>query len=352
MDATGQPPHWRFEAPRLLRNGHLMTLAGTFWLRQFPDLPASESRLLEVEPETRLRLDCHWQPERAARPALVLVHGLEGSSESRYMLGTAEKAWRAGFSVVRQNVRNCGGTEHLTPTLYHSGLSGDIAAIVQHLLQDERLTEIHIAGFSMGGNQVLKLAGEWSAAAAPAVASFAAVCPSLDLAACADALDLPSNFLYQRRFTSSLKRRLLRKARLFPDRYHTDGLGDVRSVRQFDDRFTAPHSGFGTADNYYAQASARPHLARIARPTLIIAAADDPFIPIASFREPAIETNPHITLLTPAHGGHVGFVSRHTDFEDRFWAENRVVEFCRAHSRLGGSRSEGVGRGSAGLTTG
>jgi len=331
MDATGQPSHWRFEAPRLLRNGHLMTLAGTFWLRRFPNLPPAESRLLEVEPGTRLRLECHWQRQRAARPALILVHGLEGSSESRYMLGAAEKAWRAGFSVVRQNVRNCGSTEYLTPTLYHSGLSSDIAAVVQHLLQDVRLTEIHIAGFSMGGNQVLKLAGDWSDAGPPAVASFAAVCPSLDLAACADALDLPSNFLYQRRFTSSLKRRLRRKARLFPDRYQTDGLGGVRSVRQFDDRFTAPHFGFGTAANYYAQASARPHLARIARPTLIIAAGDDPFIPIAPFRDPALAANPHITLLTPAHGGHVSFVGRRLDSEDRFWAENRVVEFCRAH---------------------
>ena len=333
MDVAGREPQWRFEAPRLLRNGHVMTLAGTFWPRRFPRLPLAAPWLLEVEDGTRVRLDCHWQSERAACPALVLVHGLEGSSASRYIVGTAEKAWRAGFNVVRQNVRNCGGTEHLTPTLYHSGLSSDIAAVVQHLLADERVTEVHIAGFSMGGNQVLKLAAEWSDSAPPGVAGFAAVCPSLDLAACADALDLPSNFLYQWRFTFSLKRRLRRKARLFPERYRTDGLAGVRSVRQFDDRFTAPHFGFGTAANYYAQASARPHLARIARPTLIIAAADDPFIPIASFRDAALAANPHITLLTPGHGGHVGFVGRGSDSEDRFWAENRVVEFCRVHSR-------------------
>lgn len=330
--ALGTSPLQRqFEPPWPLRNGHLMTLAGTFWPRRFPHLPPAESRVVEVETETRLRLDCHWQAERAARPALLLVHGLEGSSESRYILGTAEKAWRAGFNVVRQNVRNCGGTEHLTPTLYHSGLSGDVAAVVKHLLEAEGLAEVHVAGFSMGGNQVLKLASEWSEAAPRAVASFAAVCPSLDLAACADALELPSNSLYQWHFTSSLKRRMRRKARLFPDRYHTDGIARVRTVRQFDDRFTGPYSGFGTAANYYAQASARPHLARIVRPTLIIAAADDPFIPISSFRDPAIASNPHITLVTPNHGGHVGFVSRRSNSEDRFWAENRVVDFCRSH---------------------
>ena len=334
MGAADFPSHWRFEAPRLLRNGHLMTFAGTYWPRRFPDLPPAEIRLVEVAPETRLRLDCHWQPARAHRATLLLVHGLEGSSESGYILGTAEKAWREGFNVVRQNVRNCGGTEHLTPTLYHSGLSGDVAAVVEHLLQSERLTEIHLAGFSMGGNQVLKLACEWGAKTPPAVASFAAVCPSLDLTACADALELPSNLLYQWYFTSSLKRRLRRKARLFPERYQTDGLAGVQSVRLFDDRYTAPNFGFGTAANYYAQASARPHLSRIARPTLIIAAEDDPFIPIEPFRDPAIAANPHITLLTPEHGGHVGFIGRRLDSEDRFWAENRVVEFCRHYARL------------------
>jgi hypothetical protein len=323
----------RFEAPRLLRNGHAMTLAGTLWPRSFPRLPLAAPWLLEVEKGTCLRLDCHWQAEGGARPTLILVHGLEGSSESRYILGTAEKAWLAGFNVVRQNVRNCGGTEHLTPTLYHSGLSNDVAAVMQHVSEASKVAEIHIVGFSMGGNQVLKLAGEWADAAPAAVASFAAVSPSLDLAACADALELPPNFLYQWYFTSSLKRRLRRKARLFPDRYHTDGLGAIRSVRQFDDRFTAPAFGFGTAANYYAQASSLPHLSRVARPTLIIAAADDPFIPIASFRDPAIASNPNITLLTPAHGGHVGFVGRRSDSEDRFWAENRVVEFCRTHAR-------------------
>ena len=220
---------------------------------------------------------------------------------------------------------------------------------MKHLLEVERLAEVHVAGFSMGGNQVLKLASEWSGAAPQAVASFAAVCPSLDLAACADALELPSNFLYQWYFTSSLKRRMRRKARLFPERYRTDGIGHVHTVRQFDDRFTGPYSGFGpegfAAANYYAQASARPHLARIARPTLIIAAGDDPFIPIEPFRDPAIASNPHITLVTPAHGGHVGFVGRGSNSEDRFWAENRVVEFCRRYARV-------TTGGSAPLTTG
>lgn len=293
---------------------------------------------MEVAPASRLRLDCHWQAEPTLRPTLVLVHGLEGSSESPYILGTAEKAWRAGFSVVRMNVRNCGGTENLTPTLYHSGLSGDLAAVVRHLVERQKQTEIHLAGFSMGGNMVLKLAGEWGAAPPAEVSSVAAVSPSLDLARSAEALEQPSNFLYEWHFLRGLKARLRRKARLFPGLYRIEGLRRIRTVREFDDAFTAPHFGFGRAENYYRQASALPLLGRVAVPTLILAARDDPFVPFDSFREPALCENRDIMLLAPDCGGHVGFLARRHTGEDRYWAENRVVNFFRLHSRYEGFR--------------
>jgi predicted alpha/beta-fold hydrolase len=321
-----------FVPPRLLRNPHLMTVAANFWPRRFPSLPPAEPRVVSVAPEARVRVDCHWQPERKHHPTLLLVHGLEGSSDSRYILGTAEKAWCAGFNGLRMNVRNCGGTERLTPSLYHSGLSADIAAVIRHFLAEDALPEIHLAGFSMGGNMVLKLAGEWAAEAPAAVRSVAAVCPSLDLARCADALHRPANRLYEWRFLLSLKSSYRRKARLFPRLYSTDGLWRATSVRAFDDRVTAPHFGFGTAANYYAQASARPLLDHIALPTLIVAAQDDPFIPFDSFRSPILTANSNITLLAPPCGGHVGFLAAAREDGDRFWAESRVVEFARRHS--------------------
>lgn len=323
-----------FVAQPILRNGHLMTVVAALWPRRFPRLPSPTPTLLEVAPESRLRLECHWQPQRRERPALVLVHGLEGSSQSHYMLGTAEKAWGAGFSAVRVNVRNCGGTEHLTPTLYHSGLSEDIRVLVGHLLEELQVPEVHLVGFSMGGNMVLKLAGEWGNQAPKAVASVAAVSPAIELGRCADALHRPSNRIYEWKFLWSLKARLRRKARLFPDRYQTAGLSRIGSVREFDDRYTGPHCGFGTADNYYARASSLPFVARIALPAFILAAQDDPFIPIESFYTPALRENPHVTLVTPTHGGHVGFLARASPNEDRWWAENRVVEFCRTHSQV------------------
>ena len=327
-----------FVPPYLLRNPHLMTVAATFWPRRFPALPPAEPRLAEVAPDVRVRLDCHWQADRTRCQTLLLVHGLEGSTDSHYMVGTAEKAWRAGFNVVRMNVRNCGGTEHLTPSLYHSGLSADLKAVLRLLLTTDHLHDIHLVGFSMGGNMVLKLAGEWAAVPPGPVSSVSAVCPPVDLARCADALHHPANRLYEWRFLSGLKSRLRRKAGLFPRLYQTDGLRQVGSVREFDDLFTAPHFGFGTAANYYAQASALPLLGRIALPTLILAAQDDPFVPFASFRDPALTGNPNITLLAPRHGGHVGFLAQGRANEDRFWAENRILDSVRRHA------SRGIGR--------
>jgi uncharacterized protein len=305
-----------------------MTIASAFWRRRFPDLPAGVPRLFAIEPGTQVRGDCHWQEDPRRHATLVLLHGLEGSSESGYMLGAAEKAWLAGFNVVRLNQRNCGGTEHLSATLYNSSLSGDIRAVIEELIERDGLDQIFAAGFSMGGNLVLKMAGEFGDAAPPQITGFVAVAPAFDLAACADALIEPRNFLYERHFVRRLKDRMRRKARLFPDQFPIDGsLRAIRSVREFDEVITARFCGFEGASDYYARASARKFLASIRRPTLIVTAQDDPFVPFATFADAALRENPNITLLAPKHGGHCAFLS--SDAEERFWVEARIVEFCQ-----------------------
>jgi len=316
----------------VLRNAHLMTIAAQFWRRKFPRLVRSEARLFEVEPGTSVRGECHWQERPRKHPTLVLLHGLEGSCESGYILGTAEKAYVAGFNVVRLNQRNCGGTEELTPTLYHSGLSCDIRAVLLELIAKDRLPEVFAAGFSMGGNLVLKMAGEFGDAAPPEVRGFVALAPAFDLAACADALGLPSNFLYERHFVRRLKRRMRYKARLFPDRYPLDGkMRNIRSVREFDDVITERFCGFANADDYYARSSALRLVASIRCPTLILTAKDDPFVPYATFGDAAIRENPNVTLVATQYGGHCAFISRERG-EARFWAERKIVEYCRAQS--------------------
>ena len=310
-----------------------MTLAGALLPRHTPRLPAAQNRLLVVEAGTQLLLKCHWQSRPVECPTLVLVHGLEGSSESSNIRGLAEKGFVSGCNVLRVNQRNCGGTEHLTPTLYNSGLSGDFLSILRALIEQDGLPEIFFAGYSMGGNLILKMAGELGTQAPAELRGVCAVCPVLDLAACADALDAPGNVFYQRHFVRSLKARMRRKVRLFPKRFRLDGLHRVRTVREFDDLMTAPYCGYRGAADYYHKASAARVVDRIAVPTLILTAQDDPFVPFASFALHGIAGNHSITLVAPEWGGHCTFISRYAGWE-RYWGEARVVEFCLEHARL------------------
>ena len=319
-----------FVPPPKLKNPHAQTLAGTVIPRRFKAvIENSEPRFFDTSPGVQVLAHCSWQENRTERPTLVILHGMEGSTESRYMLGTAEKALGAGFNAVRVNTRNCGGTEHLTTTLYHAGLTEDLRQIITELSERDGITELFIAGFSLGGNVVLKLAGEYGAAAPRQLKGVVAVSPSIDLNASADAIELRSNLIYNMRFVWSLRTRMRRKARLFPERYDESRLRGVWSIRKFDDVYTAPHSGFGNVANYYERASSLQFISRIIVPTLLVHAQDDPFIPFESFRHPDIETNPNVILLAPEQGGHVGFISADREGEERFWAERMAVEFVR-----------------------
>lgn len=306
-----------------------MTLAATLWPRNRRWLGAGVERRFEVEPGSALLGWCHWRREPQRHPTLVLIHGLEGSSDSPYMVGTAGLAFAAGFNVVRLNQRNCGGSERLTPTLYNSGLSGDLRAVVVELLERDRLPEVFLAGFSMGGNLALKMAGEMGDSPPAGLRAVIGVSPAFELAVCVGAIERRVNAFYHWHFVRSLKRRMRQKIALYPERYSPDGLAEIRSIREFDDRITAPHFGYRDADDYYFRASAARVLERICIPTLILVAQDDPMIPYELFRAPAVAQHPRIMLLAPEHGGHCGFASRHSG-EERFWAEARIVEFCHS----------------------
>lgn len=317
-----------FEPHPFFRNPHLATVAAACWPRDYSSLPAATERLFEVESGTRLLARCHWQEAPRRHSTLVLVHGLEGSSESPYMLGIAERAFQAGFNVLRMNQRNCGGTEHLTPTLYNSGLSGDYRAVLEELIARDELPEIFFSGYSIGGNLVLKMAGEFAERASRELRGVCAVSPCLDLSSCADGSGQPRNLLYESYFLRSMKNTMKRKANLFPERYRADRFYGPRTLREWHDTVTAPEFGYRSAADYYNQASALRVVGQIRVPTLILTAQDDPFIPIASFRNPEIEKNRFITFLAPEHGGHCAFISVESGNE-RFWAEECVVEFCK-----------------------
>ena len=217
---------------------------------------------------------CHWQEDRRNALTVIVVHGLEGSSDSGYVIGTAQKGLAAGMNVIRVNQRNCGGTEHLAPTLYNSSLSGDVAAVARNMV-DDGISRFALAGFSMGGNLVLKTAGEWGREAPPEFRAVAAVCPAMDLAASADAFHLPGNRIYEAYFMHKLRRRFRDKAKLFPGQFDVARLRGLRSLREFDDKITAYYCGFEGAIDYYARAAASNVVDHISVPGLIIHAAND-----------------------------------------------------------------------------
>ncbi len=294
--------------------------------RRLPDLPPPVERYFDVAAEARVLAHCHWQADPPAHPTVMLLHGLEGSSSAHYMRGMAAKAWARGFNVVRLNQRNCGGTEHLSRGLYHSGLTGDPLAVLRELIAYDRLPRIAIAGYSLGGNLALKLAGELGTSVPPELRAVSAVSPVMELESCVRAIERRRNFPYQWNFVRNLKGRLRRKAHAFPNDWNLDRLGDIWTIRAFDEAYTAPHHGFAGASDYYQQASAMRVARSIALPALIVSAADDPFVPPEIFQDPAVAANPHIKVIVTTHGGHCGFVAAANGY-DGYWAEHVVINF-------------------------
>ena len=329
-----QPSEYR---PRFT-SGHTQTLFAWARRRTFPRLPAPEARYFDVAADARVLAHCHWQARPSEHPALLLLHGLEGSSMAHYMGGMSEKAWTAGWNVVRLNQRNCGNTEQLSRGLYHSGLTHDPLFVLRELIARDGIGEIAVAGYSLGGNLALKLAGDVGDAAPPELRAICAVSPTMDLARSVAALERRSNFPYQWNFVRNLKRRMRRKAAAFPNDYSLEALRRVWTVRGFDEAYTAPHHGFRDAADYYHKASAMRVVDRIRVPALILTSEDDPFVPSEPFRHPLVTGNPHITLVITKHGGHCAYVARAEGDCDGYWAEREVVRFVEA-SRSAASAS-------------
>lgn len=305
----------------LFRSGHVQTIAARFWparinLKKYP----VESRIFETEPGVKVLTHCHFHSGLEGGDTVLIVHGLEGDSHSPYVLRMGEAALEAGFNVVRLNVRNCGGTEHLSSTLYHSGLTNDLESVANQLTA----RALYIVGFSMGGNMSLKLAGEWGGQLPAHVKAVCAISPPIGLEACALKIAEKGNRVYEKRFLAQLKETLTRKKKRMTVSYSLSHFSSIRNLIDFDNAYTAPAFGYKDAFDYYAHASANGFLAKIRVPTLVIQAQDDPFIPSTLFDHPSFEKNDCLKLLLTAFGGHVAFIARH---RPRFWAQVRTVQF-------------------------
>jgi predicted alpha/beta-fold hydrolase len=311
-----------------LRGGHRMTLFGWGNPRHFPQLPPASPRYFDIGPDTRVLAQCHWHPEPHDRPTVLALHGLNGSSESHYMRGIADKAYAAGMNVVRLNQRNCGGTEGLSKGLFHSGLTEDARHVIAELSSVDQLRSIVVAGYSLGGNLALKLAGEYGDTPPPALQGVAAVSPIIEIGECTRALERRQNFIYEWNFVKELKKRMRRKERYWPGVYDLSRLDQVRTVREFDNVYTAPHFGFRDAEDYYYRCSAMRIADRIRIPALVITSEDDPFVPSAPFHSDLLRGNAHVDLHVTRFGGHCGFIEAGRDGYDGYWAERQIVRFA------------------------
>lgn len=308
----------------LLRNPHLQTIAGHLWLRQgeerrFP----MELRLHQTEPEVQVLVQSQ-QPRGPAAGQIVMVHGLEGSGNSGYMRSLSGAALRAGFASHRFHMRTCGGTEGLCRTLYHAGLTSDLLAVLRQFEREGR-SPAFLVGFSLGGNVVLKLAGELGDSARPLICGVCAISAPLDLAACSRSLAAPGNHLYQRRFVRHMQARLRATGR-----YGKADFAGLHSVREIDDRITAPSFGLGSAAQYYETQSALRYLSAIRVPALLIHAQDDTLAPFDNAAYEAARRNPAIEVIATAHGGHLGFIGRRPY---RFWADDAVLDWIARQNR-------------------
>jgi predicted alpha/beta-fold hydrolase len=265
-------------------------------------------------------------------PVLVVSHGLEGSSRASYVRGISAAAARRGLGVAAWNFRGCSGEPNRLLRQYHSGETGDLAAVVDRLVGEDPGRPIVLAGFSLGGNQLVKWLGERGDGLPGAVRAAVAFSVPFDLALCASALDGPGfwPWVYRERFLRRLRRKALGKAALYPGRIDADAVRRATTFSAYDGLVTAPLHGFESAADYWARSSSAQFVPGVRRPLLLLSADDDPLVPARSLPVDAARRNPEVTLEVTSGGGHVAFVSG-PPWSPGFWAEERAMEFLVRH---------------------
>jgi predicted alpha/beta-fold hydrolase len=319
-----------FAPTPLTAGGHRQTLLG-FWRRRKLRWEApAEDLVVDGGEDIRLLARVTWQSgTREQHPALVIVHGLGGCDSAGYAVATGRLAFAQGWHVARMNMRGAGDAEALCARLYNAGLDGDLLAVLAALAP--HASGLAVAGFSLGANLALLALARGGTRLPSTTTAVAAVSPPLDLAACADALERPTNRLYQAYFMRNLKAAYRRRQQRRPDLYEAGRERGLRTIREYDDAITAPYGGFSTAAEYYAASSAGPLLGALTRPALILAAEDDPMVPGESVARWPLPSSGLVRREMTRTGGHVGFVAP-TAAPGQFWAAERVMAFLASVS--------------------
>ena len=304
--------------PVYLFNGHMQTI--------LPSLEDKAGRLAYERQRFTLSdgdfVDLDWL--RAGHPKVaVLIHGLEGNSQRKYLRKMATFLHDRGWDILAWNARSCSGEMNKAFRLYEHGEIGDLSEVMDTLPQ-KGYGQAVLVGFSMGGSIVLNYLGRKGEELPKIVTHGVAISTPCNLGECADKLDRWDNILYRNKFKRKLYKKIIHKARQFPGRINPDKLKEVKRWRDFDEFFSAPVNGYANADDFYRKASSGNHVAGVAVPTLLINAQNDPFLTPACSPAHLAEKHPNFYLEVTKNGGHVGFPDKK---KSDFWLGNRVVEF-------------------------
>ncbi|WP_211324807.1 YheT family hydrolase [Chitinophaga skermanii] len=261
---------------------------------------------------------------RNNKKAVLILHGLEGNSTRKYVMGMVHMFNKGGYDTISMNFRGCSGEPNRAMRFYHSGDTGDIATVIDYIFSLQQYEQLHIVGFSLGGNVTLKYVGEQGKNIDPRIRSAVAISVPCDLMDSSVELEKPHNVIYMTRFIRNLEEKLRLKSALFPGKISLTGFKEIKTFRQFDDRYTAPIHGFNNALEYWEKSSSKQFLHQVSIPTLLVNALNDPFLGEGCFPFDAAEENPHFFLETPGNGGHVGFV---TFSDPYYWTEKRAFDF-------------------------
>jgi len=319
-----------FKPPLTLKNRHLQTLYAPLFRKQAtPKVEIEHFNLADGD-----FVEAYWYKNKPTdnRPIVTLFHGLAGSFYSHYIQGIMRALDTKGFASVLMHFRGCSGKPNRLPRSYHSGDTADAKAWINYLTMKYKDSDLHAVGYSIGGNMLLKLLGEEKNRTP--LKSAVSVSAPLDLDITAKRINQGFSKRYQRHLLEPLKKTLLEKF----NRYDMekilnrsrDEIKNIKTIEEFDELYTAPINGFGTAENYYKRCSAKQFLKDIKIPTLIIHALDDPFM-TPKILPKEEELPKHITMRISEHGGHVGFVNG-TLLQPKYWLEEHIIEYLLQQS--------------------
>jgi len=312
--------HSTFRAPLLFRNGHVQTIVPALFWKVDPSIYTRER--IETPDDDFLDLDRIYT---GSDKLVILCHGLEGSSTSKYVVGMAKHLSENGFDALVLNFRSCSGEMNRQLRFYHSGETGDLGFVIKNSLGEHKYKEIYLLGFSLGGNVVLKYVGEQGSVIPKEIKKAIAISAPVHLESSAYYMNRCAAKVYLNRFLKSLENKILIKHKMMPDKISIDGLDKIKTFHDFDNQYTGPIHGFKDAHDYYTKSSSVFYLENVSIPTLLINAKNDPFLPKECFPIDIAEKSKYLYLEIPDSGGHVGFYEGQVN--GIYWTEERALNF-------------------------